>query len=410
MFEVHIPNHKDAMFSFSLASAFLIGLVAFGITYLLMPAVRRVAFEKDWVDAPDGKRKIHRDRMPRVGGLAIWFGIVGGLLVTILMGRAFEAGDVAGVLSMRSVLCLMAGATIVVATGLLDDIFQIRARYKLLGQFLAFVPVLLCGEVVAAVATLLGGGTPATILAFPLIIGWGMFIMNAVNLLDGMDGLAGGVTLIALLFLALMGGMGGMMLLFLMTAAGAVMAFLRYNLPPAKVFMGDTGSLLLGYLLGVFALVSLVAEPTVSRMLALLVMLGLPILDTGMTIARRIARKRDPFAPDREHLHHRVLGRMFGHQPRALLVFYLLGIGLGLFALLIDRSELRTAALLTALVAGLGLFMLWELDYFDRASYRRHVAPQGKAPEEEKRKPLRKTQITMKTHLRGPVRHRPPIL
>ncbi len=398
------------MFSYSLSSAFLIGLVAFGITYLLMPAVRRVALDKDWVDTPDGKRKIHLDRMPRVGGLAIWFGIVGGLLVTLIMGRAIEASAFSGIMSMRSVLCLMAGATVVVATGLLDDIFQIRARYKLLGQFLAFVPVLLCGEVVAAVATLLGGGTMATILAFPLIIGWGMFIMNAVNLLDGMDGLAGGVTLIALLFLALMGGMSGMMLLFLMTAAGAVMAFLRYNLPPAKVFMGDTGSLLLGYLLGVFALASLVAEPTVSRMLALFVTLGLPILDTGMTLARRIARKRDPFAPDREHLHHRVLGRMFGHQPRALLVFYLLGIGLGLFALLIDQSDVGMAVLLTAFVAGLGLFMLWELNYFDRASYRKHAMPSGKPSGEEKRKTLRKTHLPMQTHLRSPVRRHPPIL
>ena len=159
------------MISFSLSGLFLIGLVAFGITYLLMPAVRRVALEKEWVDTPDGKRKIHREQMPRVGGLAIWFGIVGGLLVTFIMGRAFEASVVSGILSMRSVLCLMAGATVVVATGLLDDIFQIRARHKLLGQFLAFVPVLMCGEMVGAVATLLGGGTVATLLAFPLIIG-----------------------------------------------------------------------------------------------------------------------------------------------------------------------------------------------------------------------------------------------
>ncbi len=399
------------MISFSLSGAFLIGLVAFGITYLLMPAVRRVALDKEWVDTPDGKRKIHREQMPRVGGLAIWFGIVGGLLVTFIMGRAFEASVVSGILSMRSVLGLMAGATVVVATGLLDDIFQIRARHKLLGQFLAFVPVLMCGEMVGAVATLLGGGTAATLLAFPLIIGWGMFIMNAVNLLDGMDGLAGGVTLIALLFMALIGGMGGVMLLFLMAAAGAVMAFLRYNLPPAKVFMGDTGSLLLGYLLGVFALASLVAVPSVSRMLALFVILGLPILDTSMTIARRIARKRDPFAPDREHLHHRVLGRMFGHQPRALLVFYLLGIGLGLFALLIDQSDVGTAALLAALVAGLGLFMLWELNYFDRASYRKHAIPAGKASvEERRRKRIRKTPLPMHPHARGSVRRHPPIL
>lgn len=200
------------------------------------------------------------------------------------------------------------------------------------------------------------------------------------------------------------------MLFFLIAASGAVAAFLRFNLPPAKVFMGDTGSLLLGYLLSVFALASLVAEPTVNRMLALIVVMGLPILDTVMTIARRVARKRDPFAPDREHLHHRVLSRLFGHQPRALLVFYLLGIGLGLFALLIDQSDLRTGVIISLFVACLGLFMVWELDYFDRASYRRHSVSKEAAQTEEKRNTYRKTHLRMETHLRGPVRHRPPIL
>ena len=398
------------MYSFSLVSVFLIGFVAFGITYLLMPGVRKLALRHDWVDHPDGKRKIHEVRMPRVGGLAIGFGILGGLLVALIIGGAFAGDPESGVLSLQSVVCLLIGAVVIVVTGLLDDIFQIRARYKLLGQFLAFVPVLMCREVIAAVASLLGGGAVATVLAFPLVLGWGMLLMNAVNLLDGMDGLAGGIALIAMLFMGVLGGLNGMMLFFLVAAIGAVAAFLRYNLPPAKVFMGDTGSLLLGYLLSVFALASLVAAPTLSRMLALIVIMGLPLLDTGMTIARRIARKRDPFAPDREHLHHRILVRVFGHQPRALLIFYLIGIGLGLFALLIDQSNYWTALVIAGGVAGLGLFMLWELEYFDRASYQRNGKPKGVPEGNGKRQVSRKTHLTLHRGLREPIRHRPPIL
>ncbi|GIV60417.1 undecaprenyl/decaprenyl-phosphate alpha-N-acetylglucosaminyl 1-phosphate transferase [Rhodocaloribacter litoris] len=397
------------MLPYSLSSVLLIGIVAFGITYLLMPAVRRFAVNVNWVDAPDGHRKIHVQSIPRVGGLAIWFGLVGAVLVILMTGRGFEVDRLSGHLATRSMLCLFAGATLAVATGLLDDVFQLRARYKLLGQVLSVVPVLFCRELVAGVVVLFGGGLPATLLAYVFIAGWVVFMMNAVNLIDGMDGLAGGVALIALFFMVLLGGMTGPVLLFCIAFGGALMAFLRYNLPPARVFMGDTGSLLIGYLLAILALTSLAADPSWSRALALIVVLALPVLDTTMTLVRRLARRRDPFAPDREHLHHRVLGRLFGSQPRAVMVFYLLGIGQGLYALFMVRWSTGVAFLLFGVAVLLGLLLLWELGYFDPGSYR-PVTPASPSLRPSRRVKERREVIRAEGILHSPLGPRPPVL
>ncbi len=388
------------MFSLSLFSVFITGLVALGVTLILLPPFRRFAHAHQWLDEPDGKRKIHTESIPRVGGLAIWFGVVAALAINRIMSP--EVFGMAPGPSASSLLYLLAGASVAILTGVLDDIYQIRARHKLLGQFFSVFPILLCPEVVAGVAALLGGGQLATLLAYPLILGWGIFMMNAFNLIDGMDGLAGGVGFIAVAFLLMMGGLPVPVVVVCLALMGGLLAFLRHNLPPARVFMGDAGSLMIGYVLAMLGLLSLAADPTWPRALGIWTILAIPLLDATMTIVRRLARRRDPFAPDREHLHHRVLARMFGHQGRAVVVFYMLGLGLGFYALFLQQWSTPVAVVLFGGIVGVGLLLVRELGYFDRESYRKvsGCATGRTMP----RKGVRKEVLHMRGIVREPIR------
>jgi|GEM_PF-6136485 len=387
----------------AIAAASIVGLVSFGITYLLMPPVRNYAIHKGWLDRPDGKRKIHTQSTPRVGGVAIGFGLSGGMLVMILLG-AFSTG-----INMVVIIAMFVGMGVIILTGVMDDLQQIRARYKMLGQAMATLPLLFCNDLLVPVGHLLGGSTPAMMLAYPLVFGWALFIMNAVNLLDGLDGLAGGISLLSFIFLAAIVGIQGSVFLFTVAVCGALVAFLRYNIYRAKVFLGDSGSLLLGYLLAVLALVTLSSHPAANTFMSILVILGVPILDTWMTIARRVVRKRDPFAPDCEHLHHRVLRRTFGHQFRATIFFYVIGGLLGFVGLLIAQSGFWDSILLTAVSGTMGLILLWELDYFDRSSYllASHNVSIIPGKEVPLRHRLNSTSPKQQYH-RGPIGHFPP--
>jgi UDP-GlcNAc:undecaprenyl-phosphate GlcNAc-1-phosphate transferase len=393
-----------------LSMLLLIGLATFGITYLLMPGMRQLALHRQWVDQPDGVRKIHRHSMPRIGGLAMWFGMFGGLLVALAL-MLFGEGSLPmtpGVLSFSSVALVYLGATLAAFTGLYDDLRHLKAGYKLLAQVSATLPLLACPELVQAVQSLLGAGLLAQFGAYPLLMLWMILVMNAVNLIDGLDGLAGGMALLGLLFMLFIGQVSGGMLLLSGALCAALLAFLRFNLPPAQVFMGDMGSLLIGYLLGALALTSLSMEPTLSRVLALLVLLGVPLLDTLMAFVRRLALGHDPFAPDCDHLHHRVLERVYGYQPRAVFLFYLTCIVLGLFAILIAYSTPPVALALWGLLAGLGGLMLWELRYFDRASYGAATPsffPRTKHPDA---RPVKRIIPARTNTVREPIRHQAP--
>ena len=350
---------------------FLIGIGAFGVTYLLIPTVRQFAIRRDWLDQPDGKRKIHTESTPRSGGLAIWFGMMGGLFIALFLLLFFKAEGLGmdGGLSPMTNILLFVGTTVAAFTGLYDDVFQIKARMKLAAQVVAALPVLLCPELIEAVTWMLGGGALAEWAAYPLLLLWVLFFMNALNLIDGLDGLAGGVGLVALIFMVAVGGFTGSLFIISIALGGALLAFLRYNFPPASVFMGDMGSLLIGYLLAVLSLSALSMEPSVPRLLALIVLLGVPALDTVMAFFRRAMLGLDPMAPDSDHLHHRVLVRVLGNQKRAVTSLYGFAVGLGLVALVIATSPIAVALLFFGAVLGIGGFLIWDLGYFNRASY-----------------------------------------
>lgn len=358
-------------------SLLLVGLASLGVTYLLMPTVRQFALGQGWIDQPDGVRKLHRGIIPRSGGMAIWFGMMGGVMVGLVLAYSLDPGLFSGLgaLSLSSILGLFAGATIAACTGLLDDVFNLNALVKLAAQVLSTVPLMFCVDIVGAVQATMGGGTVAGILAMPLIMIWMLFIMNAINLIDGLDGLAGGLSLIALVVLSLIGGLAGSSLFITVALACALLAFLRYNYNPASVFMGDMGSLFIGYMLGTLSLAVLTVDPDPGRFLALVVVLGLPALDTVNAFLRRALRGGDPLAPDRDHLHHRMLAHMNGHTGKAVITFYIIAGALGYCASIMINSTTIGAFLIFGAIVAVGLLMLWELDYFDCSSYR--SAPKG---------------------------------
>ena len=318
--------------------------IAFFVTLAATPLVIRLAVRLGVVDQPD-PRKVHTRLMPRMGGLAIF---VGYTAATAWMMASFRESTV-----------IMLGALIIVATGVLDDRFGLRPWVKLVGQILSATVVVTLG-MQAQFIHLPFSGTGAILefgwLTIPLTIFWLVGVMNAVNLIDGLDGLAAGVTAIAattMLILAL--GLGNLPVALMAAALiGSLIAFLFFNFHPAKIFMGDTGSLFLGYMMGVLSLLGFKQVAFTSFVVPLLI-LAVPLSDTTFAILRRLLSGRSIAQPDKRHLHHALLALGLSHR-QAVLAIYGLSLFFGLSAILFSRTTLwwEVAILIVAVLVLLG--------------------------------------------------------
>jgi len=300
---------------------YLLSILIAGSSSLLLSRLSAgIAPRLGLLDRAD-ERKLHRGMRP-IGGLAL----LGGFLIGAAPFLAWS----------RAASSLMVGGGLIAGIGLIDDLRGLGPKTKLLGQFLAALSPTLWGGIwirsidLGGLELGLGGwGIPLTLL-------WLVGISNAVNLLDGLDGLAAGCAVIALGTLALFAWRAPdpMALLLTLALLGASLGFLRYNFHPAQLFLGNEGSYPLGFVVGVLALESL--QPEFGRITELpiltpVLLLGLPIADTLWAIIRRSAAKRSIFAPDRGHIHHRLLER-WGY-PKALGILYGISLALGLLAL-----------------------------------------------------------------------------
>ena len=364
------------------------GAVAWGTTFVLTPAVRRLAIAQDWVDRPDFGRKVHQTPTPRVGGLALFGGAIAGFLF-LLFGAEFFVGGVP-----RELAAVACGAVVIALTGLYDDAFELGFKRKFFVQVVVAYALLWGGVRVDLGSLSLFSGLTSSELALleiPVTMLWIVGITNAVNLLDGLDGLAAGVTGIAVLSLSTAFALQGDPVALALTVPllGAIAAFLIFNAHPASIFMGDTGSLTLGYLL---ASVSLLGSGHADPGLALLVPLfavGLPILDTSATFARRVMEGHSPFLPDRDHIHHRIRNRVGSHWG-AVLVMYGLAAAFGAAAVIVALGGAAVAAVVTiALTAFVGL-VLYLLDYAHPETVR--VAIAGRRAIKEVREEEKKAQ------------------
>ena len=290
-----------------------LGFRAFIISLVLTPICRDVFRSYGVVDQPDGSRKVHRYPIPRVGGLAIAISY----LVAYILVRPDEGSPLAQQVSL--VWRLLPGAALAFGIGMLDDLFNLRAWIKLLGQLGAASLACLGGVRILSI----GGAPTDAWWNVPLTIIWLLACMNAFNLVDGLDGLAAGVGLFATLTVFTAAMMQHNMVLAVATfpLAGAVLAFLCYNFNPATIFLGDSGSLLIGFLLGCYAAIWSNKSATLLGMTAPLMALSIPLLDVALAIVRRFLRRQPIFAADRGHIHHRLLDR--GLTPRrVVLVLY----------------------------------------------------------------------------------------
>ena len=333
-----------------------LGFRAFIISLVLTPICRDIFRSYGVVDQPDAVRKVHRYPIPRVGGLAIAIAY----LVAYVLVRPEEGSPLAQQLSL--VWRLLPGAAMAFGIGLLDDLFDLRAWIKLGGQLAAAGLACVGGVRILSV----GGASTDAWWNIPLTILWLLACMNAFNLVDGLDGLAVGVGLFATLTVFTAAMMQHNMVLAVATfpLAGALLAFLCYNFNPATIFLGDSGSLLIGFLLGCYAAIWSNKSATLLGMTAPLMALSIPLLDVALAIVRRFLRHQPIFGADRGHIHHRLLDRGFTPRRVVLVLYGLCGLAAA-FSLLQGVLHSFSGALLLLF----GVFVLLGVQYLGYAEF-----------------------------------------
>jgi len=297
-------------------SVLLTTVAGFAVCLLLTPAVRAFARRRGIVDQPDGVRKLHRLAVPRIGGIAIVVSYVTSyllLLLSPLRGGDWLRGELA------TVCLLMPAVGVAFFTGLLDDLRSMRPGVKIAGQLAAASLAYWAGVRIASVA----GVTIPEWGSLPLTLLWLVGCANAFNLIDGVDGLATGVGLLTTLtvFGAALLQQNTPLALATAPLAGCLLGFLRYNFNPASIFLGDSGSLSIGFLLGCYGVIWSQKSATILGMSAPLMALSIPLLDTALAILRRFLRGRPIFGADRGHVHHRLLDRGLTPRRVALLLY-----------------------------------------------------------------------------------------
>ncbi|MEL6341919.1 MAG: MraY family glycosyltransferase [Myxococcota bacterium] len=332
--------------------AFAISLLA---SVILTRFIRDLALRFSLVDAPAGGRKIHRRPIPRLGGIAI---IIAFALP--LIGLAVWDNRLSTQLFAEHDLlwALVAGGGVIFATGIYDDIRGMRSLIKLVAQIAAGLLVFAAGVRIEAISVpFLSPVQLDLFVSLPLTLFWIVLVTNAVNLIDGMDGLAGGVAVLAGGTLMIMSGIEGNTLaaLLLCCLVGATLGFLVYNVNPASIFMGDTGSLMLGFLLALVSIHSSQKSYTLFSILAAFMVLGIPIFDLSMAVVRRYLVGRPIFSADQHHVHH-ILLRKGLTQSQSVILLFAAAVVLEMLAFVFIYADDRLSALvILALVPMIGM-------------------------------------------------------
>jgi UDP-GlcNAc:undecaprenyl-phosphate/decaprenyl-phosphate GlcNAc-1-phosphate transferase len=311
--------------------------ICFISSLIITPLVKKLAIKIGVTDQPN-KRKVHKNPMPLMGGLAIFISfMIGFFILTPTDDRV-------------SAFSIILGSMIIIVTGILDDKFELSPRWKLAGQIIAALVVVWGGIQIDFINLPFGGQIQFGIFTIPLTIIWIVGVTNAINLIDGLDGLAAGVSCIALITIS---GMAVLMGNFFAATMGAILfvstlGFLFYNFHPAKVFMGDTGALYLGYMISVLSLLGFKNITFISLVIPVII-LGVPLSDTFFAIIRRFANKQSISAADKSHLHHCLLRLGFSHR-QTVLIIYAIAAMFGLAAIIFSMSTMWGSIILVAVL------------------------------------------------------------
>ena len=288
-------------------------VIPFLFVLIIIPFIKKVAIHVNALDIPN-ERKVHKVPIPRLGGLGIYMGF---LLGYILFGT----------MSLR-MNAILIGSFIIIVTGIVDDINPIPAKVKFLFQVIAASVVAFYGQILLSDLSAFGFYIQFGILSYPITILFIVAIINCINLIDGLDGLAAGLSSIYFITIGIV--ILGWTHIFGLDATitfimlGATLGFLCHNFNPAKIFMGDSGSMFLGYMIAVIALLGF-KNVTLTTLLAPICLLAIPIMDTLFAILRRVINKRPIDEPDKQHLHHQLLKLNLSHR-NTVLVIYLIDI------------------------------------------------------------------------------------
>jgi len=329
--------------------------VAMIVAVTLTPLVRRVMVRLDAIDAPD-QRRVNKSPIPRGGGIAVAFAFLVVAVGVIVVNDRLRLVDVPFTIVPTDIAALLAGGALATVIGFLDDYFQLRARWQLLGQLAVAVLAVAAGITIPFLNNPLGSGT--ILLEGPFAVGftilWIVGMINSINFIDGLDGLSSGIALIAAVTLGLISLTVTVAQPFIavlcFALAGSLLGFLRWNFHPATIFIGTSGVMFVGYTLAVLAILG-----TAKVAVALLV-LGVPIIDTFWIIVRRLVNGTSPFTPDRGHIHHRLLDLGLTHG-QTVLVIYAMCVALALLTFLLSGTGQLYAFMGLALAFGLGLFL-----------------------------------------------------
>lgn len=302
-------------------------IVAIITALIVTPISIKLAPKVGAMDIPKDERRMHSEAMPRFGGLAIYAGIVVSLAVF-----AHDKDGIIGII----IVC-----TMVYILGAIDDVKNLKPLAKFIGQVICATALYFLDIRIQFITNYFGEGNMifGDVACYIITVLWVVAITNAVNLIDGLDGLAAGIAAISALCIGYVAYIHGQYVttLAMMVIAGAALGFLPFNFHPAKTFMGDGGSQLLGFSIAAFSILGTVKGPTIVVVIIPALVLGLPIFDTMMAIVRRVLRKQSIGMADKEHLHHRIMRAGYGQRRAVMLMYCISGI-MGIVAVLYSRG------------------------------------------------------------------------
>lgn len=315
-------------------------MVSVIISLIMTPIVRKLAIRIGAVDIPKDNRRVHKKPIPLIGGLAIYISV----LVTFFV--FFEMD--------KTLVSILVGGTIILISGIIDDIKGLSPKGKVVFQIISAI-VLILGDVKIDAITnpFAKSGTviPLNGFSIPLTIFWVVGITNTLNLIDGLDGLAAGVAMIASLsFFAVASKFNYISIMLIsIVLSGACLGFLPYNFNPAKIFMGDTGALFLGFMLAAISIEGVMKSVATIAVVVPIIILGLPIFDTTFAIFRRLLNGKSIAEADKGHLHHRLLARGYS-QKKTVLILYTISSVFGLVAIFISEANSKRAVVFSIVV------------------------------------------------------------
>ncbi len=351
---------------------FFLGLFLVSVltSFLFTREVRNLAMNRGWVAGPLSDRHVHTKPLPRLGGVAI---LLAFLLSTLsVAGAGHYLPRIAALLPVHTFFAILGPGLVIFALGLCDDLRPLNPYVKFAVQAMAASLLFAGGLRIGHIPLLFGSHQFSWMVGLPLTIIWVLAVTNAFNLIDGLDGLAAGSALFSTLvvFVVSLLTQNHLIALLTLALAGAILGFLRFNFNPATIFLGDCGSLFIGFILSAVALEGAQKAPTIVAVAIPVVSFGLPILETALSVLRRFIAGKPLFSADREHIHHKLLARGFSHR-QVVIVLYAVSAMFGLLSLFLLWPSGGSVGLVLA-VLGLGIWIgVQRLGYLEFDEIRR---------------------------------------